>query len=802
MKVDIISTMIFNKFQIAVCLSAVSFAAVAAEVEISARGGVIPNNSEAEVSISKTDGTGDQMTLANDQTQVKSLTQRQMAIPAVVYIEGQQKLSLGLARMVENAKSLVLGKEKGEGSLSSVDGAMTWQVDGAQDEMAVNANVRPDPSVPVIEKTGAGRVKVGGDLIATIRHRAGRMVFDNFMDGARMSIEGVAEYDYCSNLELQPTFTGTFDPSAQMLEAETVIRAEAGIIPVASLQVNGGSVVRVEGASIHQPELSSNLDSGLDIAPGCGLVGSNSVGVLSFDGGSYTGNMVVAAGNYLNARGVLRLYNHAELMNVTTTNAVSVLGAGGYANVDIGDAVYTAAGHWQGAQNGQLMLSIEGGTFRHAPAALRPTSFSLGANNSDTVLYVGGLGTFDASAVVGDEIFIPARGASDARQVSVIVQNGEMNLGAHSLHLRGNANTGKTLILVRDGGVLRAAAANGDPQTISNIRGYLAFDGGTFVMSGDKTYPFGSASKEQGEPTSGVYSFGKGLTLEVPEGMTATIPDGGTISAPTGKGIESVEITTDLQNKTFIGPPVIRFAGDAGNGASAICEFDRSTGKVTGIRVTSRGWGYTDPEALLFYGDPTIEVLKLPVKLSDNSTYQGGLTKSGPGTLVIEGTNTYKGATTVVGGILKLAAEDVIKDSCRLAVRGGAIFDVNGMELEFPDFGGDGTGVVSNGTVTITGLQIDFKRVRTEDYYETLNLTNVRFADGAKLKVNNVNESMLTDTTKEYLLYKIIGGVPSNFPALDTSTYLAGLPETWAVVQRGEDEIVLKYIGGSIFIYY
>ena len=137
-----------------------------------------------------------------------------------------------------------------------------------------------------------------------------------------------------------------------------------------------------------------------------------------------------------------------------------------------------------------------------------------------------------------------------------------------------------------------------------------------------------------------------------------------------------------------------------------------------------------------------------------------------------------------------------------LALLGGAVFDANGMELEFPDFGGDGTGVVSNGTVTITGLQIDFKRVRTEDYYETLNLANVSFAEGAKLRLVNVNESMLTDTTREYLLYKIPGGVPSNFPSLDTASYLLGLPDTWAVVQRGEDEIVLKYIGGSIFIYY
>lgn len=795
--------MIFGKIKLAAWMSAVSFVAVAAEVEISARNGVIPDAASAEVRISKSDGVGESITLAADTTHVKSLTQVQSVLPAQVVLSEGQFLVLELIRQLSGAQTLTVGKEASAGSLLPAAGTVELRVDDAAAEMKVNAAVRLDEDGQALIKTGAGRVRFGGNVCASVSQREGDLLFDNFLDGARLRVNGVSLYDYCSGMDLEPKFSGAVNPDAKVMDTETVITAEAGVIPVASFQVNGGSLVRVAGASIHQPEVSSNLDTSLDSVPLCGLVGSNSVGVLNFDGGSYTGNMVVAYGDPLKARGVLRLYNHASFVNVGTTNAVALLGAGGYANVDIYEATYTAAGNWSGAQDGQLVLSVVNGVFTHLPAAVRPSTCSLGSDNSDTLLTVGINGRFDVSAAVGDEVFLPKPGARDARQVTVLVEGGgEFDLGAHSLHMRGNANTGKTLFMVRDGGVVKAAAFNGDRQSSSNIRGFLAFDGGTFVMSGEKTYPFGSASKEQGEPTTGVYSFGKGLTLSVPEGMTAVIPDGGTVSAPTGKGVESVVMSAELLGKTFMGPPLIRFSGDAGNGAAAVCEFDRETGKVTGIRVISRGWGYTNPTAEVYYGDPTIKLLELQVTLSDNAPHAGGLIKDGAGTLVLEGTNTYAGVTEVQGGVLQLGAEDVIKSSSKLSLRNGAIFDVNGVKLEVGDYGGDGLGVVSNGVVTVTGLQIDFNRVKNEDYYETLNLTNIEFAEGAKLRLLNATESKLTDISREYLLYKVPGGVPADFPSLDTEAYQNGLPESWAVVKRGEDEIVLKYIGGSFFIYY
>ena len=52
------------------------------------------------------------------------------------------------------------------------------------------------------------------------------------------------------------------------------------------------------------------------------------------------------------------------------------------------------------------------------------------------------------------------------------------------------------------------------------------------------------------------------------------------------------------------------------------------------------------------------------------------LTKTGAGTLTMSGTNTYTGGTTINGGALSLAANDVMTDSGAILVN-GAIFDIN-----------------------------------------------------------------------------------------------------------------------------
>ena len=51
-----------------------------------------------------------------------------------------------------------------------------------------------------------------------------------------------------------------------------------------------------------------------------------------------------------------------------------------------------------------------------------------------------------------------------------------------------------------------------------------------------------------------------------------------------------------------------------------------------------------------------------------------GITKTGPGTLNLSGTNTYSGGTTVLAGVLQVDSADALPDGTSLTVAAGGVF--------------------------------------------------------------------------------------------------------------------------------
>ncbi len=64
--------------------------------------------------------------------------------------------------------------------------------------------------------------------------------------------------------------------------------------------------------------------------------------------------------------------------------------------------------------------------------------------------------------------------------------------------------------------------------------------------------------------------------------------------------------------------------------------------------------------------------------ISQDAGAGAGLTKSGAGTMVLGGVNTYTGGTVLTGGTLRLGTDDAIADLSTVNISGGAVFDVNG----------------------------------------------------------------------------------------------------------------------------
>ena len=402
---------------------------------------------------------------------------------------------------------------------------------------------------------------------------------------------------------------------------------------------------------------------------------------------------------------------------------------------------------------------------------------------------------------------MPNFDVKDANCELTVEDGGEVNFGTLPLYLASHAknNTAyRQYVINLNGGVFRAAIISRYKTEVvpsdefpegtgessrANSYGLLNANGGTFKVSTSNPI-FGSRAETSVTtkyPITRATVFSGGLTIDL-DGKDASIGVGGALRAPYGSGVASIPWDAATDGVGFIGSPIVKISGD-GQGACAYAEYDPTNRLVTAIRVVAPGNGYTTATANISYGygsTPRTVACTLAPNVS------GGVTVKGGGSLTVYGTNTYTGATAIkTGTTVKLGADDVFASSSELRLEGG-VLDMQNYSQTFASVGGTSAGgSVQNGTVTLSGLAIDFAKALAGER-STVDFTNISFAPGAVVSLAGYDIAALEGRNKVEIFNFASGGAPSVELALDPAIEL---PERWGLIQTRYGLKIAKHRG-------
>jgi hypothetical protein len=242
---------------------------------------------------------------------------------------------------------------------------------------------------------------------------------------------------------------------------------------------------------------------------------------------------------------------------------------------------------------------------------------------------------------------------------ATLAVSGENAVFSADKFLMGGCDGAQTnIIAISDGGVFEAGrfyTGTNDDNTQKYLRPFNAFlsDGGVIRPSGSWSWNDIEVGNYLRNPSRCVI-FEGGLTVD-----TSLLSNQSSISLklepPTGKGFSKIELPDEALSAAYCGAARIVVSDSTGWGAVAYADFDRTTGRLTDVKIVSPGCDYSD-ETTVAVASPDGKTL-YPCAFTLEENVSGGLVKRGAQILEVHGTNETRGVTRVESGILKVMKE-------------------------------------------------------------------------------------------------------------------------------------------------